>query len=178
MAGNEIDRESQWPKSLRNRGISQLLCERTPQSAARMAEPPAKRKRVHSFQESWRRGRPWLVFNPAKNEMTCSLCQRFAGVGPRRSGGGHDAWMHGCKRLKVEVVAEHERSKCHRDAEVAAKTRAAVVKQGGLFGNQIAKRDDATMVAMKLLFWLLKENVALEKWNSLKGKSKHHHGAG
>ena len=31
----------------------------------------------------------------------------------------------------------------------------------------MARRDDAATLAMKLLFWLVKENLALRKWNSL-----------
>ncbi len=38
-----------------------------------------------------------------------------------------------------------------------------------MFASQMARRDNATVMAMKLLFWLIKENLALEKWNSLKG---------
>ena len=38
----------------------------------------------------------------------------------------------------------------------------------GMFAKQFAQRDDAVVVAMKLLFWLIKENITVEKWNSLK----------
>ena len=102
--------------------------------------------------------------------MTCTICQEFY-RGKRTAGGfGRDAWLKGCTRLKCEVVQEHEGSKMHRDANAARRTQEGVQRMGpgGMFAKQFAQRDDAVVVAMKLLFWLIKENIALEKWNSLK----------
>ena len=45
--------------------------------------------------------------------------------------------MKGCQRLKSEVVAEHEASKAHREAEEAEKIRVSVQTQGGLFRRQM-----------------------------------------
>ena len=132
-------------------------------------EPPKKKVRVHTFQETWKKGRPWLLFNVEEKAMTCEYCkshQRTKGG----SGFGRDAWIKGCKRLKLEVVVEHERSKPHREAHAAAQTKKSVEKQGGMFACAIAQRDSATTLAMKLLLWVIKENVALDKWNSLKGR--------
>ena len=58
----------------------------------------------------------------------------------------------------------------HRDANAARRTQEGVQRMGprGMFAKQFAQRDNAVVVAMKLLFWLIKENIALEKWNSLK----------
>ncbi len=57
----------------------------------------------------------------------------------------------------------------HRDCETLEKTRLSVVRGGGLFAAQVAKRDEGALLAMKVLFFLVKENIALEKWNNLKG---------
>ena len=35
---------------------------------------------------------------------------------------------------------------------------------------QLARRDHTAKLFMKILYWIIKENVALEKWNSLKGE--------
>ena len=58
----------------------------------------------------------------------------------------------------------------HRDANAARRTQEGVQRMGpgGMFAKQFAQRDDAVVVAMKLPFWLLKENIALKKWNSVK----------
>lgn len=134
-----------------------------------MGEPPAKKKRIHAFQESWASGRPWLRYDPDSGAMTCSVCSKHSKT-RGGCGSGQNSWVSGCKRLKVEVVRQHEASKAHRDAEAAEQTRSGVEKQGGLFARQIVRRDNTTMFAMKLLYWLVKENIALDKWNSLKGK--------
>ncbi len=92
-----------------------------------MAEPPAKKKRVHVFQDAWKKGRQWLVYNPQTKEMSCSICQAFfKGKLTGYSGFGRDAWLKGCGRLKQEVVVEHDASKMHRDAYAAEKTRMGV----------------------------------------------------
>jgi hypothetical protein len=36
------------------------------------------RRRVRTFQNSWKTGRPWLIFNKPKNVMTCSFCTDLA----------------------------------------------------------------------------------------------------
>ena len=77
-----------------------------------------------------------------------------------------DTWVKGC-----QVVAEHEASKAYREAEEAEKTRVSVQKQGGLSRTQM-QRDDATIIAMLALLWLVKDSVAPSKWDSLKGMVK------
>lgn len=72
--------------------------------------------------------------------------------------------------MQVEVVREHEGSKAHRDSEAAHNLERSVSSQGGFFAKQATRRDEAVITAMRTLLWLVKENVALEKWNSLKGK--------
>ena len=57
-------------------------------------EPPAKR-RIHRpcFQDSWKTGRPWLVYDMETKKMTCSWCAtHFRG---KVVSGGHErnAWI-------------------------------------------------------------------------------------
>ena len=58
----------------------------------------------------------------------------------------------------------------HRDSESAEQTQRGVQqKLGGMF-HVFARRDDTAKLFMKILFWIIEKNVALEKWNSLKGE--------
>ena len=124
-------------------------------------EPLAERKRIHKLQETWKKGRPWLLYDEKEKHMTCAWCTTFLYSKTLSAGYKRDAWVKGCQRLKSEVVAEHEASKAHREAEEAEKIRVSVQTQGGLFRRQMQRRDDATIIAMRTLLWLVKENVAL-----------------
>ena len=102
--------------------------------------------------------------------MVCSFCQKHANL-TTQCGFKLDAWISECHRLRLEVVREHEQSKMQRDSESAEQTQHAVKqKPGGVFHVQLARRDDTAKLFMKILHWIIKENVALEKWNSLKGE--------
>ena len=82
-----------------------------------------------------------------------------------------DAWISGCHPLRLEVVREHEQSKVHQDSESAEQTQRGVQqKPGGMFHVQLARHDDTAKLFMNILYWIIKENVALERWNSLKGE--------
>lgn len=128
----------------------------------------AKKPRKRLFQDSWKKGRSWLHFDG--EAMVCSFCQKHANLSTQ-CGFKRDAWISGCHRLRLEVVREHEQSKMHRDSESAEQTQRGVQqKPGGMFHVQLARRDDTAKLFMKILYWIIKENVALEKWNSLKGE--------
>ena len=121
-----------------------------------MTKPPKKKKRVHHFQEAWKKGHNWLWYDQESLTRTCSVCSTFFQRKGSRGGHGSDAWIQGCSRLKYEVVVEHEKLKHHRDANAAAEMQAGIVKAGGMFSGQLAQRDEAIQMAMKLLYWLVK----------------------
>ena len=139
-----------------------------------MAEPPAKRKcepkARTKFQEGWKKGRVWLEYDEVAMSMSCSWCNTFFTQKVLSAGHRRDAWIVGCKRLKIEVVREDECSKGHREASEAHRTAQSVQREGGFFARQMQRRDDAAVLAMQAMFWLIKENIGLEKWNSLKGR--------
>ena len=59
----------------------------------------------------------------------------------------------------------------HRDGESAEQTQRGVQqKPGGMFHVQLARHDDTGKLFIKILYWIIKENVASEKWKSLKGE--------
>lgn len=132
-------------------------------------EPKGKKTRVRLFQDSWKKGRSWLVCDG--DAMFCALCKKHAKVSAE-SGFKRDAWTSaGCRRMRLEVVREHEASKMHRASVCAEQTQRGVqARSGGIFHVQLARRDDTAKLFMKILYWIIKENIALEKWNSMKGE--------
>ena len=114
-----------------------------------MAEPPAKRKcepkARTKFQEGWKKGRVWLEYDEVAMSMSCSWCKTFFTRKALAAGHRRDAWIVGCKRLKIEVVREHECSKGHRDASEAHRTAQSVQREGGFFARQMQRRDDAAV---------------------------------
>ena len=62
-------------------------------------EPAAKRKRTHAFQDSWKKGQPWLDYDHASLSMSCALCKTH--FQRKTSGGefGRDAWLKGKNSL-------------------------------------------------------------------------------
>ena len=70
-----------------------------------------KTKHAVSFKESWKNGRPWLVYVHGKG-MFCQSCQRH-GMKP------FDRDIRSkqpCKRTRLESVTDHERSAAHKSA--------------------------------------------------------------
>ena len=59
----------------------------------------------------------------------------------------------------------------HRDSECAKETQCSVQKEmGGVFHIHLARHDDTAKLFRKILYWVVKENVPLWKWNSVKGE--------
>ena len=61
-------------------------------------------KRVRSFQKEWQSGRPWLIFDEAKNVMFCECC---------KSGGAQGSFTSGSGNFKLDSIKQHESSKIH-----------------------------------------------------------------
>ena len=128
----------------------------------------AKKPRKKPFQDSWKKGRSWLYFDG--EAMVCSFCKKHANLLTQCSF-KRDAWISGCHRRRLEVVREYEQSKMHWDSESAEQTQCGVQQNpGGMFHVQLARRDDTAKFFMKILYWIIEENVALEKWNSFEGE--------
>ena len=65
------------------------------------------RRRVRTFQNSWKTGRPWLIFNKPKNVMTCSFCTDLEAA---RNENNSSAFVAGCDNFKIETLHAHEMS--------------------------------------------------------------------
>ena len=59
------------------------------------------RRRVRTFQNSWKTGRPWLIFNKPKNVMTCSFCTDLAAA---RNENNSSAFVAGCDNFRIETL--------------------------------------------------------------------------
>ena len=68
------------------------------------------RRRVRTFQNSWKTGRPWLIFNKPKNVMTCSFCTDLAAA---RNENNSSAFA-GCDNFRIETLRAHEMSDFHK----------------------------------------------------------------
>ena len=124
----------------------------------------------------WKESRHWLEVRPTPDgmRMFCSLCveQRPKSTGGQ---GGDVWWTSGCKRMKLHSVTDHENSTAHRRSLEGIRERAKMEDAGGLDGlvlkknsSQNQKFDDAMIRSMKALYWIAKEDLPLQKWNSLK----------
>ncbi|WAR15760.1 ZN862-like protein [Mya arenaria] len=82
------------------------------------------------FANSWKEGRPWLMFNDETKVMTCSTCVSFYGTNPPTNTNlkGQNRFILGCGNMRVSAVVDHEKSKSHQDAcsRLAAKSASLV----------------------------------------------------
>ena len=78
--------------------------------AVKDAKKRYEKDRKRTFQESWKAGRPWLVFSEEKGTLGCTMCREFS---------PHDEnnYIKGSSYLRVDGIKSHEVSECHRRSE-------------------------------------------------------------
>ena len=124
----------------------------------------------------WQNDHHWLGTEPAdgKTRLFCTICRSHGKVA--RGGNITRAWIDGTFRHKLSGVNDHEGSKLHHDSVVTAQIAAGVAEKGGgsLPAMQVRAslqqhktRDVAILKLIKGLYWIAKEDVALQKWQSL-----------
>lgn len=131
-------------------------------------EPAAKRPRkLPSAFSEWSKTQPWLVYDEEKQQMHCQWCRKHRGK--LRGGHKRDAWVEGVQRFKLQGVEDHEKSKMHAESTAAER----VAKAGGLqrmFARQVEIQadecDEGMICETKALYWLAKEDLAMEKLTS------------
>ena len=70
----------------------------------------------------WKTGHDWLVFDYARDTMTCSVCVEFAKINQsnQKSNLVHQyTFITGCTNLRVSAVINHETIKGHLKAVAA-----------------------------------------------------------
>ena len=60
---------------------------------------------VRTFQNSWKTGRPLLIFSKLKNVMTCSFCTDLAAA---RNENNSSAFVAGCYNFRIETLRTEE----------------------------------------------------------------------
>lgn len=78
--------------------------------------------------EKWRRAdggelHDWLVFDESSQSMFCSHCQQHA-----LASGKANSFIVGTKNLKLEVITDHEASKCHKEVICMIQAKSAPEK--------------------------------------------------
>lgn len=58
------------------------------------------------FMDSWKEGRPWLLFDHEKNHMTCTLCVDHFANGPNQNLNlhGQNKFITGCSNKKLSTI--------------------------------------------------------------------------
>ena len=115
------------------------------------------------FQDWWLQLYPWLKYDKDKNVMWCQLCKEF------RPGSCSMATGIG-SNFRTSTLTRHLNNKNHLMALDAEKEQEnlKVATQKAL-----TKEEAAIQVAMKAVFWLASECIALSKYGSLIALLKH-----
>ena len=126
--------------------------------------PPAKRHctKVPRSVVQWQNDHHWLGTEPAdgKTRLFCTICRSHGKVA--RGGNITRAWIDGTFRHKLSGVNDHESSKL---SEKGGGSLPAMQVRASL--QQHKTRDVAILKLIKGLYWIAKEDVALQKWQSL-----------
>ena len=59
----------------------------------------SEEKKTHAFQDSWKKGQPWLDYDHGSLSMSCALCKTHFQRKTSGGGFGCDAWLKGKNSL-------------------------------------------------------------------------------
>ena len=135
-----------------------------------------KKKHKTGYNPLWKREFPWikLVYGDEGTSsgivtgIMCSLCQRHSTK--QRNGVG--TWTEKpCTLLRKDTLQQHKASSMHKEAEELESYRVASQRDGGIvsaFSSTVSSQRKALVGAMKLLYWLAKEEIPITtKFSSL-----------
>ena len=92
--------------------------------------------------------------------LLCSLCRRHRTHQRNRSG----TWTEkACTYLRKDMLERHEKSEMHMEARERERARIASQRSGGIrqaFSQQVVVQRKALIGALKMVYWLAKEEVA------------------
>lgn len=109
------------------------------------------------FIESWKKGRPWLIYNVENKQMTCDICVKFYGSTSNTNQNlrGQNKFITGCSNLKISTIVDHETSKGHviavEKTEVQKNKNADVVMQSNA-GQALKQLKSAERHKLAFLF--------------------------
>ena len=117
------------------------------------SEPKAKVAK-RNFQDTWLEKYKWLKYDPPKG-MFFSCCQQSGKSNPFTSG---------CINYRTSTLVHHIESQDHRNAlqeiEMAESFQEVVM-------NSVSSQEQAVVSGMRTVYWLAKEHIATEKYDSL-----------
>ena len=113
-------------------------------------------------QQSWLEKYKWLEFDPLKR-MFCLLCQKSKKSNPLTIGRAN---------YRTSTLVWHFETKDHQNA-IEKVEMAASVQQTAM--NDVSSQEKSVVTGMRTVYWLAKEYIATEKYNSLLNFSKLQH---
>ncbi|CAG8754148.1 11122_t:CDS:1, partial [Funneliformis caledonium] len=120
-----------------------------------------KAKENLTFNESWRVGRPWLIYQQTddkKGLMFCSLCKNAKSNG--------SIWSTtGCDYMKIDYVKRHEKSKEHKDAVVLLDPNQTGIKEG--ITKMLNSSAENILTQMRNIYFLSAHHLALNVFPDL-----------
>jgi hypothetical protein len=106
------------------------------------------------FQGKWLTLHPWLEYDSASSKMFCRECKKY---------GMNNIFTSGTNNYRTSTLARHVASKDHQRAILAPDEQGHLKKS---IENAHNKQEKAVIVAMKAVYWLAKEGIALSKYSS------------
>lgn len=108
---------------------------------------------VRHFQSKWLTLHPWLEFDGTK--MFCKHCKQF---------GMQNIFTTGNTNFRTSTLTRHIASNDHQRAIMAPREQENLKKT---VENVHNKEEKAIVIAMKAIYWLSKEGIALSKYSSM-----------
>ena len=143
-----------------------------PRSSSNSATSASKHK--IGYYTSWKKDFAWHVpvYDSAGSTVTRLLCSLYQ-LHRMKQQNGVGTWMEKpCTLLQRDTMLHHKNSKMYEEAEELETTRLALQKDGGIrqaFSVRITVQRKALIGALKLMYWLAKQEVAhTTKFSSLK----------
>ena len=145
-------------------------------SSAVLKEVYTKKHKI-GYNPAWKSEFPWIQLVHGGGESTssgtvvgtmCSLCQ---GHGTKQRNGIGTWAEKPCTLLRKDNLQRHKVSSMHREAEELEAYRDTSQHDGGIvsaFSSTVSAQRKALIGAMKLLYWLAKEEISFTtKFSSL-----------
>ncbi|XP_060556337.1 uncharacterized protein C17orf113-like [Ruditapes philippinarum] len=123
-------------------------------------QPPIKEKGSssdskvpRSFQNKWLQAHKWLKFDTEKQLMFCTLCI---------NDGRDNIFTQGCNNFRTSTFSDHVKSKDHQRSLAACKDDFKSV-----MNKHFSAKEEAVLLALKTVYYLVEENIPLSKFKSL-----------
>ena len=142
-------------RTLFNLGITQENHSEEQEDPTETPTETEVRKEVRKFQSNWLTTFPWLRYDSEKNAMTCDVCVKCK---------RNNTFTHGNQNFKTSSLKDHIKSTDHQTALIVPNLQDNLKKSQE---KQQSGKDRAVTIALKSIYWIAKEGIALVKFRSL-----------